>query len=213
MQHSDQSLNTLYSPVSLPDSYSYDWSFVPTAFADSNSDDFLDFLLLDDSSTTTIPQETQRAASIAESIISDTSSTTTHQTTFSESYFAQAPSSASPPPSFQTSNASSGRGVLIPGLPTEQDRKHRRREQNRKAQSVFRQKRKCEVRKLQEEVAQLKKQLAKTRRDSTLASWTICAKCRNFYPPTVCEGERSPTLLSSHSHLDWAVPGPIASNV
>ncbi|KAI1609867.1 hypothetical protein EDD36DRAFT_445010 [Exophiala viscosa] len=203
MQHSDQSINTFYSPATLPDSYSYDWSYVPTAFADSNSDAFLDFLLLDDGSTTTMPQETHhRAASVAESVISDTSSTTTQQTTFSESYFPSTSSRKEP----QSTTAMSGRGVLIPNLPTAQDRKHRRREQNRKAQSVFRQKRKCEVSKLQQEIAQLKMQLALMHRNATTVGWTICAKCRNFYPPVVHNQEASPVSLElePQSNSEWA---------
>ncbi|KAK4936807.1 hypothetical protein LTR10_022396 [Elasticomyces elasticus] len=212
MQHSDQPINTLYSSATLPDLYSYDWSYVPTVFAESNSDEFLDFLLLDDSSTTAMPQETHhRAASVTESVISDTSSTTTQQTIFSESYFQPVPSSKESQPS----SAMSGRGMLIPGLPTEQERSHRRREQNRKAQSVFRQKRKCEVSKLQQEVAQLRRQLAVTHLNAATAGWTICAKCRNFYPPTFHNQEASPVSLERESHPDsaWTGPGMVIGDV
>lgn len=62
------------------------------------------------------------------------------------------------------------------------DRRHRRREQNRKAQSNFRQKRKEEVRRLEREVEQLRAQVADFHKKGPTASLTICTSCRNFFP-------------------------------
>lgn len=62
------------------------------------------------------------------------------------------------------------------------DRRYRRREQNRKAQSNFRQKRKEEVRRLEREVEQLRAQVAEFHRKGPTASLTICTSCRNFFP-------------------------------
>ncbi|KIX98361.1 uncharacterized protein Z520_05662 [Fonsecaea multimorphosa CBS 102226] len=62
------------------------------------------------------------------------------------------------------------------------DRKHRRREQNRKAQSNFRQKRKEEVRRLEQEVEELRAQVAGYHKRGPTVGLTVCTRCRNFYP-------------------------------
>ncbi|OQV00537.1 hypothetical protein CLAIMM_06018 [Cladophialophora immunda] len=62
------------------------------------------------------------------------------------------------------------------------DRKHRRREQNRKAQSNFRQKRKEEVRRLEQEVEELRAQIAGYHKRGPTVALTICTRCRNFFP-------------------------------
>ncbi|KAH0841607.1 hypothetical protein AYO21_01160 [Fonsecaea monophora] len=62
------------------------------------------------------------------------------------------------------------------------DRKHRRREQNRKAQSNFRQKRKQEVRRLEQEVEELRAQIAGYHKSGPTVGLTICTRCRNFFP-------------------------------
>ena len=65
------------------------------------------------------------------------------------------------------------------------DRKHRRREQNRKAQSNFRQKRKEELRRLELEIQDLRTQLAGRCEVNDNPTWTICTRCRNFYPASL----------------------------
>ncbi|OAP61995.1 hypothetical protein AYL99_04198 [Fonsecaea erecta] len=62
------------------------------------------------------------------------------------------------------------------------DRKHRRREQNRKAQSNFRQKRKEEVRRLEQEVEELRAQVAWYHKRGPTVGLTVCTSCRNFFP-------------------------------
>jgi len=69
--------------------------------------------------------------------------------------------------------------------PQPEDRHGRRREQNRKAQSNFRQKRKAEVRRLEQELQDLRAQIATYHKQGPTVGLTICTRCRNFYPPSV----------------------------
>ncbi|EXJ76340.1 uncharacterized protein A1O5_00848 [Cladophialophora psammophila CBS 110553] len=71
------------------------------------------------------------------------------------------------------------------------DRKHRRREQNRKAQSNFRQKRKEELRRLEQEVEELRAQIARYHKQGPMAGLTICTRCRNFYSASTEAGDAS----------------------
>lgn len=101
-------------------------------------------------------------------------------------------SSTSPPPpprTLELSHPDSGlqgfctRGTLMETIQV--DRKIRRREQNRKAQSNFRQKRKEEVRRLESEVEGLRMQIAGLHKSAPVAGLTICTRCRNFYPASL----------------------------
>ncbi len=78
------------------------------------------------------------------------------------------------------------------GEPQPTDRRHRRREQNRKAQSNFRQKRKDEVRSLQHEVEELRAQVANFHKRGLTANLTICTKCRTFYPASAAGALHTP---------------------
>ncbi|KAK5452865.1 hypothetical protein LTS15_007013 [Exophiala xenobiotica] len=158
----------------------YDLSFVPSTFQndDRSSQNIVDFFLESLDCQSAQAEHIRRASSVVESDISELSSTSTststsHQHTVSVSSHNMAP---------MYDVASQALGLL-----SEQDRRHRRREQNRKAQHSFREKRKSEARKVEKELADLKMQLAGFRRNAALptAGWTLCASCRNFfYPPT-----------------------------
>ncbi|KAK7887925.1 hypothetical protein LTR67_009319 [Exophiala xenobiotica] len=172
----------------------YDWSFVPSTSQDDDrsSQNIVDFFLESLDCQSAQAEHIRRASSVVESDISESSSTTstststTHQHTVSVSSHNMAPKYDDASQALDTSNATPLHGVLVPGLLSEQDRRHRRREQNRKAQHSFREKRKSEARKVEKELADLKMQLAGFRRNAALptAEWTICASCRTFYPPT-----------------------------
>lgn len=75
-----------------------------------------------------------------------------------------------------------------PGSTSSMDRQDRRRQQNRIAQGVFRQKRKEEVRRLEREIAELRAQLSGIQQNAATAGWTICSKCSSFYPPSSSTG-------------------------
>jgi hypothetical protein len=169
----------------------YDWSLVPSTFQDDDrsSQNIVDFFLESLDCQSAQAEHIRRASSVVESDISELSSTstsTTHQHTVSVSSHNMAPKYDVATQALDTSNGIPLHGVLVPGLLSEQDRRHRRRQQNRKAQHSFREKRKSEARKVEKELADLKMQLAGFRRNAALptAGWTICASCRTFYLPT-----------------------------
>ena len=205
----------------------YDWSFIPSAFQDAESSHIVDFFLESLDCQSAQAEHIRRASSVVESDISDSTSTSSststststshHQHTSVSSHITTPKydgdasptlSAASASASLQTTslqtpldNAHPLHGVLVPGLLSEQDRRHRRREQNRKAQHAFREKRKSEARKVEKELAELKMQLAGFRHNAAAASagWTICARCRNFYPPNDAGGDGNADNPSSTS--------------
>ncbi len=190
------------------------WSFmIPTNLPTKDSIDELDLFFFDQSQAA-VPRS--RSGTFTSSLSVEESILTNSPSTGSDSYFpavfaqsdedqtSPGPSSQSQPQQsmfptrrsalqIQTqiedvtrSQSVAVRGGLVKTNPLEMDSKVRRREQNRKAQTVFRQKRKHEVRRLQQEIADLKEQLAGMHQGAACASWTVCAKCRAIYP-------RSPT--------------------
>jgi hypothetical protein len=85
--------------------------------------------------------------------------------------------------------------ITSPTDPKATDRTCRRREQNRKAQSNFRQKRKEEVRRLEREVHELRAQLTELNKRGPVANLSICTTCRTFYPATAGDA-LSPSMTS-----------------
>lgn len=182
----ENSIGSIFQSSPMPNYY--DWSFVPSAFQDAESSHIVDFFLESLDGQSAQAEHIRRASSVVESDVSDSTSTSRQHMSASSHItpkYETSPTLSAASASLQAplDNAHPLRGVLVPGMLSEQDRRHRRREQNRKAQHAFREKRKSEARKVEKELAELKMQLAGFRHNAASAGWTICAKCRNFYPP------------------------------
>lgn len=187
-----------------------DWSFLPSTYPDNDSNRVVDFFLdlLQDQSAQA--EHIRRASSIIESDSSDVISSS-HQ--LSDAYImpedmpSPAPSTTYTLHSSHSAENTPLQGVLVPGMLSEKDRRHRRREQNRKAQHAFREKRKVEARKVENELAELKSQLARLRHNAATSGWTICVKCRNFYPPGVNASMDADAEPRTPPYLESLVPG------
>ncbi|KIW10818.1 hypothetical protein PV08_10117 [Exophiala spinifera] len=168
----------------------HDWSFVPSSmYQDNDPNQVVDFFLDSLHEESAQAEHIRRASSVIESDSSDIGSLRHHQ--LSGSYMlprdlpSPAPSSSYGRLDLRSAEDTPLRGVLVPVVLSDKERRHRRREQNRKAQHAFREKRKAEARRVENELAELKSQLAKIRYDAATSGWTICVKCRNFFPPGV----------------------------
>lgn len=191
----------------------YDWSFLSSTYPDNDSNHVVDFFLDSLQDESAQAEHIRRASSVIESDSSDIISMSQR---LSDSYIIpeDIPSPAPSVTSYTLQNLHYGaeksplQGVLVPGMLSEKDRRHRRREQNRKAQHAFREKRKAEARKVENELAELKSQLAKLRYNASATSgWTVCLKCRNFYPPGVNASTDANAEPTTPSYLESLVPG------
>jgi hypothetical protein len=168
---------------------SYNWDFLPSAQLDNASLDVLDLFF----------QSPANSPSLNATHLTKRSDSEIPQTNLRDKHFyplanelASARSSVSSSSSVQSDDVWHAEGTIsnitgipstaVPGEAKMTDRRHRRREQNRKAQSNFRQKRKEEVRHLEREVRQLREQLADFHKRGPIANLSICTQCRKFYP-------------------------------
>ncbi|EXJ53873.1 hypothetical protein A1O7_09209 [Cladophialophora yegresii CBS 114405] len=189
MQRVDQNLELVFPPEVNPASYA--WAFLSQAQQENSSRDVLD-LFLEPGSPSRSPlldashPRKQRDIKMAQDIFSYPIG---HDFTSSQSSVNYASSVQSDDFWIAEGTASEVPATTPAGVNTV-DRRHRRREQNRKAQSNFRQKRKEEVRGLQREVEELRAQLAAYHRRGPTANLTICTKCRTFYPAAAADASQ-----------------------
>ncbi|ETI19315.1 hypothetical protein G647_09147 [Cladophialophora carrionii CBS 160.54] len=188
MQAVEQNLELVFPPEVIPASYT--WNILSSAQQENSSMDVLDLFLASPSRSPVLDESHTRKQSdinMAQDIFSypmandftSGQSSVSYASSVQSDDFWTAEGTASEVPELPS--------TITPANSTTVDRRHRRREQNRKAQSNFRQKRKEEVRSLQREVEELRAQLAAYHRRGPTANLTICTKCRTFYPAAVAD--------------------------
>jgi hypothetical protein len=188
MQVVDQNLELVYPPEVGP--VSYNWSFLSSAQQENSSMDVLDLFFESPSSSPVLGTSDHRKQSdlnMSQGVFSYPMANDLTSAQSSVSYASSVQSD-----DFWTAEGTASEVAEQPSTTTPADektvdRRHRRREQNRKAQSNFRQKRKEEVRSLQREVEELRAQLADYHKRGPTANLTICTKCRTFYPASAAD--------------------------
>ncbi|KAJ9605324.1 hypothetical protein H2200_009981 [Cladophialophora chaetospira] len=188
MQATEQIMELVFPPEISP--ASFNWNFLSSTFMDSGSADVFDRYFESPPCSPAID-----ASHPCKSSDSDITETSIHDDLFSLPVTNDSISGHSSISSASSVHSDEGWNAEVTttevaDLPSNTaesdahpvDRRHRRREQNRKAQSNFRQKKKEEIRSLQREVEELRAQLADLHKRGPTANLTICTRCRTFYP-------------------------------
>ena len=188
MQATEQAMDLVF-PLEVS-SISYSWNFPPSVQQDNGLTHGLDFYFASPPSSPTLEANHPHKSSISD--VSDSSQQESLGTyplidDFTSGHSSVSYASSVHSEDFWVAESTGIDTAEVPSSATSSEsktieRRHRRREQNRKAQSNFRQKRKDEVRSLQHEVEELRAQVAAFHKRGPTANLTICTKCRTFYP-------------------------------
>ena len=181
---------------------SYNWDFLSSNQLDNTSIDVLDLFFEappDSSALDVIQQHSDIAPThFADTYFPHTVENETTSARSSVSYSSSEESDHIGLAEGTTSNTAEQSSNALPEDDNLTNRRHiKRRDQNRKAQSNFRQKRKQEVRSLEREVHELRAQLEDFHKRGPVANLSICTQCRTFFPANEDETALSNTLLFS----------------